>query len=217
MRPSSLILFFFLFGNIACANDTVKSGSGEENAISHLPRCINNENEIKQIQEIQRTNSKNKFKYEGYRKALTESSDTELVARLVYAETLGANCPELSVQIAPKIAAVIANRIKIRKGDARSVVFQRDQFSSSLNNYSESHYRDFLCPKDEKLWAQVLVFSNKALAGELPSLSADTVNYFLYQHSSKWPKEPWDLKEDSLNSPLEMRKCIRFFHAPGWK
>lgn len=179
---------------------------------SQLPKCINDEREIEVIKNKIKINSKNENKYDGYRKALTSDTGEKLMARLVYAETKAANCEKLNSQIIPVITKVIANRVKIKKGDVKAVVFQCNQFASSLNIYSESNYKDFLCPKNAVLWNQALKESSLALTDK--SKPSDTVNYFLYKHSPRWTKEPWKLEEDTVLTKENMRDCIRAFKNP---
>lgn len=181
------------------------------------PRCVQGQDEINAIVAHAKSNAKNRFKYDRYRQALQSDSDTELLARLAYSEVVAANCPGLEFKIAPLIVQTIANRARIRKGDVRSVVFQRDQFASSLNIYASSRYKDFLCPQDEKLWSAILNEAKTALRASQPILRADTVNYFLYKHDPRWKKEPWKLKEDRSRTSPELRECVRFFSVPRWK
>lgn len=179
-----------------------------------LPNCIDNPAQIDAIKATIKANSKTSNKYVGYKKVLNSDSDIELAARLVYAETKATNCEKMNNQIVPVITEVIANRVKIRKGDVQSVIFQRDQFASSLNIYGESNYKDFLCPSDSALW-------NKAYSETFSALSdktkgTDTVNYFLYKHSPRWTKEPWKLEEDT-SLTKGVRDCIRTFRNPAFK
>ncbi len=182
-----------------------------------LPRCIDGPHDIQKVVTSVKNNRKNDAKYNGYREVLRDASDKELIARLAYAETVGANCPELNTKIAPRIVAVIANRVRIRKGDAKSVVFERDQFSSSLNVYKESRYRDFLCPKDAELWELIMNVVDAELNQPTHLVSSTTVNYFLYKHSPRWTRAPWSHKEDTTNTTPEIRTCMRTFRVPGWK
>lgn len=184
---------------------------------SDFPRCFDDPADIKKVSDVISANSKTQFKYDGYRKLLQSSSDFELMARLVYAETLAANCEKLNSKIAPMIAGGIANRVRLRGGDVASVVFQRDQFASSINIYSESRYKDFLCPKDARLWGLALRETKAELARPTGQMTKFTVNYFLYKHSPRWKKEPWQLDEDVSSTTSEIQDCIRFFKAPNWR
>lgn len=180
-----------------------------------LPHCVNESSEIDAIKAKIKANSKTANKYDGYKKVLSSDSDIQLAARLVYAETKATRCEKLNAQIVPVISEVIANRVKIRKGDIKSVVFQRDQFASSLNIYDESNYKDFLCPDDDILWNQVYNETYMALANK--KMGTDTVNYFLYKHSPRWTKEPWKLEEDKALAKGSARDCIRAFKNPNFK
>ncbi|MES2802153.1 MAG: hypothetical protein V4654_06645 [Bdellovibrionota bacterium] len=179
-----------------------------------LPHCINDPTEIEAIKAKIKANSKTSNKYAGYKQALESDSDVELTARLVYAETKATNCEQKNNEIVPVIAQVIANRVKIRKGDVKSVIFQRDQFASSLNIYDESNYKDFLCPNDSSLWSKAYDESSLALSDK--TQGTDTVNYFLYKHSPRWTKEPWKLEEDT-SLAKGVRECIRTFKNSNFK
>ncbi|MGE0526513.1 MAG: hypothetical protein AB7P49_05560 [Bdellovibrionales bacterium] len=182
-----------------------------------LPLCIEERDVIDSIKATIAANRETKFKYDGYRKALAKDTDTWLLARLVYAETLAANCPSLAEDVSSRIAAAIVNRVRIRRGDIRGVVYQLDQFSSSLNIYAESRYRDFLCPKNLRLWQQVVIHTRAALASGSNDRSPYTVHYFLYKHSPQWTKEPWQYPEDQKNTTPQLRECVKFFRNPTWR
>lgn len=180
-----------------------------------IPHCVSEVHEIEIIKNKIKLNSKNDNKYDGYKEAFASDSDKELMARLICAETKAAKCEKLNVSLVPVITKVISNRVKIKKGDVKAVVFQRDQFASSLNIYSESNYKDFLCPNDSKLWVIALNEASEALADKAKPTS--TVNYFLYKHSLRWTKEPWSLDEDTSLTQGSVRDCIKAFKNPGYK
>ncbi len=182
-----------------------------------LPPCINAQAHLKNIQDSLNKNKANDHKYDGYRTELQNESDISLASRLVYAEVLAANCREHHPVLIEKIASVLVNRILSRKGDVKSVVFQRDQFASSLNIYKNSRYQDFLCPQDLKLWTEVTQKIASFLKEKRTNLSPDVVNYFLYKHDPRWSKEPWTLKEETKDTNDSVRSCLRVFHVPGWK
>ena len=177
--------------------------------------CVSEVHEIEIIKNKIKLNAKNENKYDGYKKAFASDSDEELMARLIYAETKATKCEKLNSLIVPVITKVISNRVKIKKGAVKAVVFQRDQFASSLNIYSESSYKDFLCPNDSVLWAQALKEASEGLADK--SKPTTTVNYFLYKHSPRWTKEPWSLDEDTSLTQGNVRDCIKAFKNPDYK
>lgn len=179
-----------------------------------LPFCIDQKDKVEAIAAQVKANAKTKAKYDAYKQALTSDSDQWLMARLVYAEVKAARCAELNEQVAKVIATVIANRVKIKNGDIKAVVYEKDQFASSLNIYAESNYKDFLCPNDLKLWNLVLSETANAL-GEKNKTT--TVNYFLYMHSPRWNKEPWQLTEDRALVNANSRKCIKAFKNKNYK
>ena len=183
------------------------------------PFCIDQDSVINEIKSNIKLNKNSNNKYEVYLKIFVRISDIELIARLAYSETLAANCSDLDTFIAPLIVEVIENRIRIRKGNTRSVIFQKDQFASSLNIYEKSRYLDFLCPKDRSLWTLILKqiqLTQKQTSKKDLILTLDTVNYFLYNHDPRWIKEPWDLKENLIELAPNLNKCIRFFHNKKW-
>ena len=187
-------------------------------ALSTLPLCVEDAGVIAEIRSAQKSNPKTSYKYDGYRKALAADTPLQLATRLAYAETLAANCPQRNEGVAELTTAVIGNRIRIRNGDVASVVFQRDQFSSSLNIYPESRYRDFLCPKDARLWATVSAKMRASMDASKPAtgIPDDVVNYYLHLHSQRFTAPDWKLEE--FYSPDEnLRLCIRSFRDSRWK
>ncbi|CAN5559718.1 hypothetical protein BH10BDE1_BH10BDE1_28870 [soil metagenome] len=175
-----------------------------------LPHCVNDPSALARIDETRKQNAKNDFKYRAIAETLQSDSDLELVARLIYSETLAANCDEFTVDVVPTIATVIQNRVAKRKGNVKSVIFQRDQFASSLNGYNESKWREFMCPTDQKLWAAAFSAAN-ASDQKLGPMKATAYNYYLYQHSSRfqtpaWAKEPLGFKQSK-----KIAACLRIF------
>ena len=178
--------------------------------------CVDNEKTIQEILSNLKKNNDNSRKYDGYRTALAEETDTSLTARLIYAEVLAANCSHLNSEILPGISEVIGNRVRVRKGDSRSVIFERNQFASSLNNYEKSRYRDFLCPKDTALWNLAMKAADKALKKDPQVLPKNAFNYYLYLHEPSWPVVDWaDRKKHQPVKTSNFDKidlCIRFFN-----
>ena len=163
-------------------------------------------------------NRRNSNKYDEYKNALSGDSDTVLFARLAYAETLAANCTDQNDEVLERVVGVVGNRINRRNGDVKSVVFQRDQFSSSLNNYGSSKYKDFLCPQDEALWSQTLARVRRFMHDKETSVSNDTMNYFFFKHDPRWTEAPaWGLEENTEQTNPQIQSCIRTYRNPGWK
>jgi hypothetical protein len=183
-----------------------------------LPACVNSEPAIAEIKRGLTVNGANAKKYDGYRRLLASDADVVLAARLAYAETKAANCAAHNDEVLDLVASVIANRIRIRRGDVKSVVFQRNQFASSLHIYSESRYRDFLCPGDVVLWQKAVGKMRARLEGWEPSLPVpkDAVNYYLHQHSDRFVAPDWKLEEIRVASE-EVRRCVRVFRDSGWR
>lgn len=183
-----------------------------------VPDCVNSESDVAEIKSVQKANYKTPHKYDGYRNIFRATTDLELAARLAYAETVAANCSKQEDQITDLVTSVIGNRVRIRHGDVKGVVFQKDQFASSLNIYPESHYRDFLCPNNGELWNKVLAKMRANLEDSKPGapIPKDTVNYYLYQHSERLKAPAWKL-EEVLITDKKTRECIRVFRDPAWK
>ncbi len=186
-------------------------------ASSALPLCINDQKTLEKIEKKQKENAKNSHRYDGYREALSASTDVELFTRLAYAETLAANCSAQNAEVSSLIVNVIGNRVIKRNRNIQSVVFERAQFASSLHSYSSSRFKDFLCPQDETLWLDIRKKVEAFLKAGSGPLSADTVNYFLYKHDPRWTKEPWTLQENPTSAAGSARDCIRTFRNPSWK
>ncbi len=223
---AALILCVMIEAGVAQATaaEITSAASTGSAAQPSLPGCVNKESDIAEIQRLQKANAKTSGKYDGYRKILhathatNTTTDLELATRLAYAETIAANCSDQEDQIVEWVTSVIGNRIRVRRGDVKSVVFQRDQFASSLNIYPESRYRDFLCPHDVELWNKVLTKMRAHLEESKPSVSIpkDSVNYYLYQHSARFKAPAWKLEEVRITDE-KTRECIRVFRDPRWK
>lgn len=186
-------------------------------SLTTLPKCVSDPAAVDAIKDSIAANkgkpAKLYLKYTAYEREFAAESDEEKVARLIYAEANAAKCGPRTADLMPAIAGVIANRVRARGKGVRAVVFEPDQFASSLNIYDESRYRDFLCPKDPNLFARAAAEARRALAGPT-DLPADVVHYFLYKHSPRWTKPPWVLPEHALAEPL--RACLRTFRNPKW-
>ncbi|MBK8205124.1 MAG: hypothetical protein IPK68_23465 [Bdellovibrionales bacterium] len=61
-----------------------------------LPKCFDENSDLEKIKTHQKNNPRNEYKYKGYTKLFDHSAldDEEILTRLIYAETLAANCPE---------------------------------------------------------------------------------------------------------------------------
>ncbi len=126
--------------------------------------------------------------------------EPELVARLVYAETLAANCPNKNQELSEGIAAVILNRVRAfeekGKDDAyRRVVFGKMQFASSLHFYSKAQWKAFTCPTDQAFYRAVYETVVKMNNGELKNGKyASATHYYLHHHFEKFQDQPWGRK-----------------------
>ena len=211
-------VIFFLFFAI---NSDAEYGHSNSNAppnTTSLPRCFDDRREIETVLQTIDLNKRNSNKYDGYKKILNNSSDPELLARLAYAETIAANCPGENSQIAPVVAGVIRNRAVTRKGEAASVVFDLNQFSSSLHNYTDSRFREFLCPKDLVLWR--IVFSEVQKTDS--SFSSKAYQYYFFRHSDGFQAPSWALGPKALPHvivPISEgeKPCVRAYINPQWR
>lgn len=210
----SFIVFLLIGAASAQPSDVAKgSKSSAPQPGATLPRCYDDGQTIQEIKDTQTANAKSKFKYDGFRKALSTVDDTELLARLTYAETLAANCPTKSKDVADVVAQVITNRIQKRKGATRDVIFEPNQFASSLNFYDESRVRDFLCPKDAGLWTHVA----KAVR-QTSKAPSDATNYYFFQHSKRFNPPAWTTKLEPAQSVKDDNgPCVVAYYNPTWK
>jgi len=133
-----------------------------------------------------------------------EVEQKELLAHLVYAETLAANCAAANASMVMPIAQVIFNRIrdfetskKLSRSEAiKHAVFGKNQFNSSLSGrYSLSQWKEFVCPKNKELFQKayeaVEKFS-KSYDGD-KDLTEGT-NYFFHRHTGSYKDHPWNKK-----------------------
>ena len=218
-RIATLVGAISLFGALAPA-----AGDALESTVLPLPACIDQPDVIAKIIDVQKQFPKTPQKYDGYRETFRDISNIELLSRLVYAETVATNCAAFDLRVAPMIAESIVARIRIRKGDVRGVVFQRDQYSSSLNIYPESRYREFLCPRQPELW-KAAVADVEALLAEPPKplvLPGDSAHYYLYKHSDRhkvptWASDQSEWAVAQFPGSQELKPCIQFFRNPRWR
>lgn len=197
---------------VAGSAETARSSSGSKavTAGSSLPKCFDKESHYQAIKKIQRANNKAaravakkavsgrvrepSKKYDGYRELFRKEAvdEDEILHRLIYAEVVAGHCGQDQSQAVTLVAEVIHNRIRRREGKIGSVVFGYNQFASSLNMYQESAYKDFLCPKDPVLWAEVKKQSNGLRTGkQQPSLAKDAYHYYLFKHSTRFQPPAW--------------------------
>lgn len=219
-----LVLSIFVFltvGRVVSAGEVAHGNiqpESQKTKAVELPLCVDT-SQAEQVRSSIKANKNSNNKYLKVKEVLASDSEEETMARLVYAETLAANCPEEKENVAQAISMVVLNRINVRR-DVKSVIFQKDQFASSLNVYQESRLDDFLCPKDLALWQRCL--NNVKAQNEQKNKSNDpeqkqVMHYFLYNHSPRFKKEPWSFKEfDGLKEPPS-KSCIRLFYNKQWR
>lgn len=126
-------------------------------------------------------------------------SDTELLARLVYAETRAANCPAQKGRVHVGAAHVILNRVDVFKREGRDqpvkrTVFGSKQFASSLHKYSKSQWDAFRCPPPEELdfYRNVYQTVEKIQSGEIDRKPYQgATHYYLHRHFDKYQDHPW--------------------------
>jgi hypothetical protein len=204
-----LILFGAAFAGDAAAGSDQHAAS--QNPATPAPQCLN-------------------FAPAGKRAITKEDipkgmGDLELVARLAYAETLAANCPDKNQELSEGIAAVILNRVRAfeekGKDDAyRRVVFGKMQFASSLHFYSKAQWKAFTCPTDQAFYRTVYMTVVQMNNGELKNRKyASATHYYLHNHFEKFQDQPWG-REAKLVANLG-GNCVGvysldkgFLHAP---
>lgn len=141
----------------------------------------------------------------------TQPSSSELLARLVYAESRSTGFSE-DHRVYQGIAWGVMNRVRLgeaspalrqRYGQGVSgVIFQRGQFNPAVSPRSPFS-RDFLCPQDQTSWGQATTAASLALRGEdNPFIQTDwerrhglslVVNFY-YPRSiqARGPLPPWE-------------------------
>lgn len=146
--------------------------------------------------------------------------DEEILARLIASETkaAGESCQTHQTAIAQNIASALYNRIQKRNRRIDSVVFQAQQFASSLHFYKESQIAEFLCPTDSNLISQTLDWTrsmkNKTYVNTLPE---NAVNYYLYKHSTRFTPPSWTKTYKEAPTNPKISHCIRFFENSHFK
>lgn len=149
-------------------------------------------------------------------------SEQEVMARLVYAETLATNCQGVPTNgIMNGIATVISNRIKkggVYGSGIRGVVFQPSQFNSSLSTkYSRSKLKEFLCPAPGREWEQAKNATARALDPSAPNYLGSDKIVMTYYYKHFLPKVVVGPKWSNPESEKRVRRaglpddCIGFF------
>lgn len=223
------VLVIVVFTALSVVAETAGSGQGAglssasaATGMSQMPRCFDEAKDLEEIQAVQKANRKSAHKYDGYRKLFEKAalSDDEILSRLIYAEVVAGGCGKKdSLNAITPITEVIVNRVAKRGGDIRSVVFERDQFASSLNIYSESAYEHFLCPKNSEIWQKVVQVANDLRSGrQKAEMPTDTVHYYLFQHSTRFQPPGWT-KTFSPSGQVgsESGLCVVAYSNPQWK
>lgn len=210
-----IILSYFFILSMAQAGELGQAGSTTTTAAvlpEALPNCVKDPAQVQRVLDTMSTNDKTKFKYNGYRKALASDDDSETAARLIYSETVAANCPAQNKQMMPLIAGVISNRIQRTKGDTKAVVYELGQFASSLNHYSQSAYKDFLCPQDGAMWAQAVELAKARTS----PLGKDATMYYLNANIPGHDESGW--KYSLLQTISDHgKKCLTVYANPSWQ
>ncbi len=143
--------------------------------------------------------------------AKAKLSQKELLARLVYAESLSTGFGDDPL-VHEGIAWGVMNRVRLAErsesmkrsygSGIRGVIFKKGQFNPAVSPKSPFS-RDFLCPKERALWRLALEAAGKAMAGEknpfiqIPwehehQLSLVVNFYYPKSVQAKGPYPPWD-------------------------
>jgi len=226
MTSALLSLVMFLapwVGAEELAGSRPRSGSVGTPApvATSVPRCFEDAAELERIKEVQRANGKSPHKYDGYQRLFESAAvgEDELLHRLIYAEVTAGQCGADASQAVSPIAEVILNRVRVRNGNVRAVVFERDQFASSLNLYDESAYRSFLCPKDPRLWGEVVRQVNALRSGaQRGSLGPRAFHYYLFKHSTRFTPPAWTKSYTPAGQVgSESGLCVVAYNNPNWR
>ena len=227
MRTLALISIILFSISAGALTETTNSGNLKSANTSSLPHCVNDEKTLtaikSQMQEYAEAKRKNggkktdadkTSKYREMKHALESDSDEQLMARLAYSEVKAAHCPEFDRQTVGPIAAVIKNRVRTHP-DVRSVVFEEDQFASSLNIYdlpassgkpeAHSNWKEFLCPDDAAAWDIAL----NAVRNKTTDIPDDVLNYYLYQHSKRFTPPPWLGDGVKFGGSEKFAECVK--------
>lgn len=194
-----LVSYLFLYQHQICAEisqDLVQSPATSSN---QLPDCIDR----KRID----PSLSNESRYESL---LTDSTSKEMLARLIYSETVAAKCPEENQQVMSTITQVLLNRIDKKNGDINAVIYEPNQFPISIEKNSEN----FLCPKDINLWNSIVSQIDLQMRKDKRKLHADTIFYHLYKSSPQISNKKWLQglqNEDRSTLDEKGRSCIRAF------
>jgi len=144
--------------------------------------------------------------------------EAEVLARLVYAESISTGYPD-DVLVYEAIAWGVMNRVRLAEASLskrklygsgiRGVIFMKGQFNPAVSKRSQFS-KEFLCPSDPVRWRMAREAAGKALQGE--------GNPFL---STPWEKEhglslvtgfyyPDSIQAKSPLAPWEKSKGLRF-------
>lgn len=143
--------------------------------------------------------------------AKAKLSNRELLARLVYAESLSTGFGDDPL-VHEAIAWGVMNRVRLAErsesmkksygGGVRGVVFRKGQFNPAVSPQSPFS-KDFLCPKERALWRLAVAASGKAMTGDKNPLiqtpweqenNLSLVVNFYYPKSiqARGPYPPWE-------------------------
>ena len=169
--------------------------------------------------------------------AKAKLSNRELLARLVYAESLSTGFGDDPL-VHEGIAWGVMNRVRLAErsesmktsygGGVRGVVFRKGQFNPAVSPRSPFS-KDFLCPKERALWRLAVAAAARAIAGEKNPLiqtpweqenNLSLVVNFYYPKSiqARGPYPPWEgggglefIGDVMLGDKLLPAEHIRFY------
>jgi hypothetical protein len=161
-------------------------------------------------------------------------ADDEMMARLVYAEALAANCfpadkgdADLVQSITDGIAWTVQNRVTEEKKTPRQVVLAKGQYRSTMGSCDVAKRKHFLCPlASDLVWQKALESVAKARVGKGNPFPGAR-NYFFpkafddSKNCSKWKGvlPAWAQPEkvvslSSKDSPA-LKACVTFYRLGG--
>lgn len=226
MKKRGLVLFstfLMMAGEAAFADRTAQETPSNETAAEiQLPVCLKSHDA--EIQTWLKANKDSKTqKYKAYKDIYSGAGvdEPEILARLIYAESEAANCE--SIKLTEYIGGAIYNRIRNKGKSISDIVFQFDQFASSLNGYSKANRAGFLCPTDLERWRMSQATVKHLLADAKSNvLPCEAASYYLYKNNP-WTHEnpkgfkiPDWAKAKGIKTAIDS-ECVRFFPDDRFK
>lgn len=125
--------------------------------------------------------------------------DRELMTRLVYAESLAANCPQSKDDVSRAIARVVWTRVRLFDEKKMSepykrTVFGKKQFASALHAYRHSQWKEFICPTHTEFFRNIQSYVESLHSSAQALSSKAGTHYYLHRHYGAFRTHPWGKK-----------------------